>query len=311
MHREKKFSILILEEKFISVISIKKFKKNYGNFEAVKDISFEVNEGEIFGILGPNGAGKTTLLECIEGIRKLDCGEIKVLGYDSQCDNKKIREIVGVQLQSSGLPLTMKVKEAIDMFCNYHNVKCDEEIITKLGLTSKLNKYYKNLSGGEKRRLVLALAILHKPKVLILDEPTAALDVKSRIELHEIMKQLRDSGTAILLATHDMAEAEKLCNRIAIILKGRIIKIGTPKEITLSGSRTSKISVRTVNNCLKNTDGKMEDEYYIYNVENPSEKVKEIIDIINENDDSLIDLRIERESLEEKYIELTTKGGNL
>lgn len=295
----------------MSVISIKNFKKNYGNFTAVKDISFEVNEGEIFGLLGPNGAGKTTLLECIEGIRQPDGGEINVLGYNPQRDSKKIHEIVGVQLQSSGLPGAMKVKEAIDMFCAYHNVECDKEIIEKLGLTTKLNKYYKNLSGGEKRRLVLALAILHKPKVLILDEPTAALDVKSRVELHEIMKQLQKSGTAILLATHDMAEAEKLCSRIAIILKGRIIKIGTPKEITLSGSHTSKISVRTVNNCLKNTDGKMEDEYYVYNVEDPGRKVNELMDIINKSDDSLIDLRIERESLEEKFIELTKEGGDL
>lgn len=162
----------------------------------------------------------------------------------------------------------------------------------------------------EKTKLILALAIMHKPKILILDEPTAALDVQSRVDLHEVMKTLRYNGTAILLATHDMAEAEKLCNRIAVILKGKIIKIGTPNEITSSGSTISKISVRTVNDSLKETDAKFEDDYYIYSSKDLGEKVNEIINTINSKGDSLVDLRIERQSLEEKFIELTSEGRN-
>lgn len=290
------------------VINIENFKKSYGDYIAVNDISFEIKAGEIFGLLGPNGAGKTSILECIEGIRTPDSGKIDVGGYNPQVDSKKMHEIIGVQLQSSGLPLTMTVKEAIDMFSNYHKVSPNHEIISKMGLKNKLNKKYRELSGGEKRRLILALAIMHKPKILILDEPTAALDVQSRVELHEVMKRLRDNGTAILLATHDMAEAEKLCNKIAVILKGKIIKIGTPNEITSSGSNISKISVRTVNDSLKETDAKFEDDYYIYNSRNLGEKVNEIINTINSKGDSLVDLRIERQSLEEKFIELTSEG---
>ncbi|GAA0121934.1 MULTISPECIES: ABC transporter ATP-binding protein [Clostridium] len=292
------------------VINIENLKKSYGDYVAVNDISFEIKAGEIFGLLGPNGAGKTSILECIEGIRTPDGGKIDVGGYNPRVDSKKMHEILGVQLQSSGLPLTMTVKEAIDMFSNYHKVSPNHEIISKMGLKNKLNKKYRELSGGEKRRLILALAIMHKPKILILDEPTAALDVQSRVDLHEVMKTLRDNGTAILLATHDMAEAEKLCNRIAIILKGKIIKIGTPNEITSSGSNISKISVRTVNDSLKETDAKFEDDYYIYNSKDPGEKVNEIINTINSKGDSLVDLRIERQSLEEKFIELTSEGRN-
>lgn len=291
------------------VVKIKNLKKSYGTFVAVDGISFEVKEGEIFGLLGPNGAGKTTLLECIEGLRTPDSGMIEVDGINPLANGKKLNNVLGVQLQSSGLPMTITVKEAIELFSAYHKINPNHDILTKMGLNEKLNKKFKDLSGGERRRLILALAIIHHPKVLILDEPTAALDVQSRVELHELMKSLRDSGTAILLATHDMAEAEKLCNRIAIILKGEVVTISTPKEITAAGSFMSKISVRTVGGSLKGTEGKFEEDYYIFNSDSPGVKVNEIINIINSKGDTLIDLRIERESLEEKFIEITSRGG--
>lgn len=290
------------------VVQIQNLKKLYKKYTAVNNISFEVRAGEIFGILGPNGAGKTSTLECIEGLRRPDAGTINICGMNPQTDGKKLKDVLGVQLQSSGLPGTITVKEALKFFASYHHCTPSSELIEQMGLKEKLHKKYGELSGGEKRRLVLALATLHHPQVLILDEPTAALDVQSRVSLHEVMKDLRDSNTAILLATHDMAEAEKLCNRIAIIIKGELVAVGTPKEITAMGSTASKISVRTVGNSLAGMNGKLVDDYYIFSSEIPGEKINEIMARIGENEDTLVDLRVERESLEEKFIQIASKG---
>ncbi len=291
-------------------VKIDNLRKSYGDYVAVDNISIEVNEGEIFGLLGPNGAGKTSLLECIEGLRIPDSGTIEICGFNPVKDGAKIKQVLGVQLQSSGLPSSITVKEAIDFFAACHNVKPNQEIIEKLGLNEKFRKKYKDLSGGEKRRLVLALATLHNPKVLILDEPTAALDVQARVELHEVMKTLSCNGTSIILATHDMAEAEKLCSRILIMMGGKKIVEGTPKEITAMGSKNSKIFVRTVGNSLQNSDGECMDDYYTFTSDMPGEKVSQILSLIESYGDTLVDLRIERESLEEKFVELTAGRRN-
>lgn len=290
-------------------VRINNLRKTYGSFVAVDDVSLEVKEGEIYGLLGPNGAGKTSLLECVEGLRIPDSGKIEICGFNPRKDSEKIKSILGVQLQSSGLPSSIIVKEAICFFAACHKIKPDKEIVERLGLNEKLRKKYKDLSGGEKRRLVLALATLHRPKILILDEPTAALDVKARVELHEVMKELRNQGTSIILATHDMAEAEKLCNQITIMLKGKKIVTGTPKEITSMGSKGSKIYVRTVGDCLTSTDGERVEDYYKFTSETPGEKVSQLLGLIEKNGDTLVDLRVERESLEEKFVELTSMGG--
>ncbi|QNU66071.1 ABC transporter ATP-binding protein [Ruminiclostridium herbifermentans] len=292
-------------------VRIDNLRKSYGDYVAVDNISIEVNEGEIFGLLGPNGAGKTSLLECVEGLRIPDSGTIEICGYNPIKDSAKIKQVLGVQLQSSGLPSSITVKEAIDFFAACHNVKPNQEIVERLGLNEKFRKKYKDLSGGEKRRLVLALATIHNPKVLILDEPTAALDVQARVELHEVMKTLSCNGTSIILATHDMAEAEKLCSRILIMMKGKKIVEGTPKEITAMGSKNSKIFVRTVGNSLQNSDGECVDDYYTFISNMPGEKVSQILNLIESNGDTLVDLRIERESLEEKFVELTAGRRNV
>ncbi len=290
-------------------IKVNNFTKVYGNFIAVDNVNFEVKKGEIFGLLGPNGAGKTTTLECLEGLRIPDSGTINILGLNPLKDSKKLKDLIGIQLQSSGLPETITVKEAMVIFCSYHDVEPRYDLLERMGLLDKLNSQYHTLSGGQQKRLALALAICHNPKILILDEPTAALDVESRVKLHELIKELKEEGTTILIATHDMAEAEKLADRIAILLKGKIIVIDTPKNIVASGSSQTRISVRTTYNTLKGMTDIVDDEYYIFYSNKPGEKVMEIINIIERNDDILIDLRVERPSLEEKFLEITSIGG--
>lgn len=291
------------------VIKVSNFTKSYGNFTAVDSISFEVKKGEIFGILGPNGAGKTSTLECLEGLRTPDGGAIDIMGIDPSKNHKELKDLIGVQLQSSGLPETITVKEAMQLFSAYHNIPPRYDLIKRMNLWDKLNTQYQKLSGGQQKRLLIALAVCHNPEILILDEPTAALDVESRVELHNLMKELKDQGTTILLATHDMAEAEKMADRIAILLKGKIMIIDTPKKIVDSGSSKIKISVRTVGTTLMESTDIIVDEYYIFYSDKPGEKVMEIMTLIEEKGDSLIDLRVERPSLEERFLEITSIGG--
>ena len=306
----------IMEDDF--VVEVKDLKKTYGDTIAVDGISFNIKKGEIFGLLGPNGAGKTTTLECIEGLRKPDGGSFSLMGLSPDRDQINMRNMIGVQLQVSGLPGTMRVNEAINFFCAYHGVAPGNDLLERLGLVEKINTQYQFLSTGQQRRLALALALAHEPPILILDEPTAGLDVGSRVELHKIMEELKSSGTTILLATHDMAEAEKMSNRVAILLNGRIVAAGTPKEITATGAGLTRITVQVKGSSLLNTAGKFpeviqfasRDGYEVYFSSDAGKTVSAIIKHISEKDDELIDLRVERPSLEERFLEITSKGDN-
>ena len=291
------------------LIKIENFTKTYGDFIAVDNISFQVEKGEIFGLLGPNGAGKTSTLECIEGLRTPNGGKIDILGIDPSKDKGKLRSLIGVQLQSSGLPTTITIKEAIQLFSAYHRVKPRYDLLERMNLWNDRNKQFHALSGGQQKRLLIALAICHNPQILILDEPTAALDVESRVELHRLMKELKDQGTTILLATHDMAEAEKMADRVAILLRGKIMVIDTPNKVVASGSSKTKISVRTVSNSLIGLTDMIIEDYHIFYSDEPGIKVMELINLIKGKGDSLIDLRVEPPSLEERFLEITSKGG--
>jgi len=299
------------------VISVKNFKKMYGNFVAVDDISFEVRRGEIFGLLGPNGAGKTSTLECLEGLRSPSGGTLNVAGVDPTRQPGQLRNVMGVQLQASGLPANISVDEALKLFCAYHRVAPPEDIYARLDLAEKRHTQYHQLSMGQQRRLALALAIAHKPEVLFLDEPTAGLDVASRVALHDLLRELKAKGTTIILATHDMAEAEEMADQIAILLQGKIVATGTPLEITASGEGLSKITVRTEKSSLFDSSvtfpsvaqQSMKEDYTVYYTTNVGVTVSAIIAFIETNGDKLIDLRIERPSLEDRFLELTHTGG--
>ena len=298
------------------IIDIQDFRKSYGDFVAVDGISFSVHEGEIFGLLGPNGAGKTTTLESLEGIRKADSGTMKVFGIDPAREPRELRNVIGVQLQSSGLPESITPAEAMNLFCAYHEVLPRFDLLDRLGLAEKHKSQYFELSTGQQRRLALALAVAHDPKVLILDEPTAGLDVGTRVELHQLMHELKEGGTTIILATHDMAEAEEMADRVAILLHKKIVTIGSPIDITARGKGLTKISVRTKNSSLRNSDinfravkqKNQTEDYNIYFSTDIGRSVAEIIKHIEAKEDILIDLRVERPSLEDRFLEITTNG---
>ncbi len=295
------------------VLSVKHFTKSYGSTIAVDDISFDINNGEIFGLLGPNGSGKTSTLECLEGLRSPDGGELQVLGYDPQKQQRLLANLVGIQLQSSALPANMTVKEAMQFFCAYHQASPRYDLIDRLQLGQKRNAQYGSLSVGQQRRLALALAIAHHPKFLFLDEPTAGLDVATRVELHSVMRELQQEGTSIILATHDMAEAEKMADRVAILLNGKIASIGTPQELTASGGSYTRISVHTENDVLTSGENSfpgvmhsfVKDGYAVYFSTDAGSSVTAIIKYIEDKNDKLIDLRVERPTLEERFLEIT------
>ena len=211
------------------VIEVTSLRKAYGSTVAVEDVSFVINEGEIFGILGPNGAGKTTTVECISGLRVPDGGTIGVLGLDPQRERHAIRGVVGVQLQEGSMPPKLTVRELLDLFASFYGDPADAgELLELLGLTAKRDDYYKRLSGGQKQRLSIALALIGNPKVAILDELTTGLDPQARRETWSLIEGVRDRGVTIVLVTHFMDEAERLCDRVALIDSGRVIAIDTP-----------------------------------------------------------------------------------
>jgi len=296
-----------------NVVLVNDFRKVYGDTVAVDGISFEVQKGEIFGLLGPNGAGKTTTLESLEGLRSPTAGSLNVMNVNPTQSPGRLHNLIGVQLQSSALPGSMTPREAMEFFCAYHRVAPRHDLLDRLGLGEKKTAQFSTLSTGQQRRLSLALAIAHDPPVVLLDEPTAGLDVGSRVELHEVMRELKAKGTTILLATHDMAEAEKMADRVAILLKGRIAATGTPTQLTATGSGLVKVSVSSENSCLIQNTADFpavaqqitKEEYVIYYSHDAGETVPAVLDYIKKHDDRLVDLRVERPSLEDRFLEIT------
>jgi len=298
-------------------IVVEAFRKTYGDVEAVAGIDFTVAEGEIFGLLGPNGAGKTTTLECLEGIRFPTAGTLRVRGVDPTREPGRLRDAIGVQLQTSSLPETMRVEEAMRFFCAYHGVAPRLDMLDRLGLRSKLRAEYGTLSTGQQRRLALALALAHEPPVVFLDEPTAGLDVGTRAELHALVGELRERGVALILATHDMAEAEKLADRVAILLAGRIVASGTPKALTAAAADLTRVTVRSEHETLAARTAQLpgvqrqarKDGYDVFFTDAVGPTVTAVLRALEEAGDPLVDLRVERPSLEERFLELTANGG--
>ncbi|MEZ4644876.1 MAG: ABC transporter ATP-binding protein [Chloroflexota bacterium] len=299
-----------------TMIEVQNFRKTYGKFVAVDDISFTVQRGEIFGLLGPNGAGKTSTLESLEGLRAPDNGRLSVAGVDPTHEPRKLRNVIGVQLQSSGMPESITPDEAMKLFCAYHGVAPRFDLLDRLGLAPKRKTQFHGLSTGQQRRLALALAVAHEPQVLFLDEPTAGLDVASRAELHALMRELQAAGTTIILATHDMAEAEEMADRVAILLSGKLVALGTPLQITATGAGLTKVSVHTQQGSLLANHQVFPDvqqqlvkeNYAIYFSTNIGRTVSALIEQVQVNADELIDLRVERPSLEDRFLELTHGG---
>src|SRR3954469_17357501 len=215
-----------------AIIQVNDLVKKYGDFEAVKGISFEVMEGEIFGLLGPNGAGKTTTLEIIETLRKKTSGEVWVDGLDLDKDPQAIKNIIGVQLQAAGYYPNLNLKQIINLFAGLYNREVDAmTLLDTVNLREKAKNKFKELSGGQKQRFSIATTLINDPKIIFLDEPTTGLDPQARRNLWELIKQLRQRGATVVLTTHYMDEAEELCERVAIIDSGHIIALSTPNEL--------------------------------------------------------------------------------
>ncbi|WUI04325.1 ABC transporter ATP-binding protein [Spirillospora sp. NBC_00431] len=213
----------------MAVVEVEGLRKRYGGTVAVDDVSFTVDQGEIFGILGPNGAGKTTIVECVEGLRRPDGGRISVLGLDPRRDRARLRQVLGAQLQAGALPEKLRVGEAVALFRSFYADGADpERLLADLGLAAKRDTAYENLSGGQAQRLSIALALIGKPRIAVLDELTTGLDPQARRDTWELIEQIRDTGVTVLLVTHFMAEAQRLCDRIAIIDRARLVALDTP-----------------------------------------------------------------------------------
>lgn len=277
-------------------ITVKNLYKAYGKKQVLRGVTFSVKQGETFGLLGVNGAGKTTTIECIENMRTPDSGQTSVNGT------------IGIQLQSTSLPETMTAKEAMQVFCAWHKVPYRHDLLERFDMAGEyLNKTYASLSTGRKRRLHLALALCHNPSVLILDEPTAGLDVEGRNALHFEIRKLNAEGVSILMATHDMAEAEALCHHIAILRNGTIAREGTPMELTANASIQSRVFIKTRFSSLDGFIPKGErtpDGYLSFSCKNAAEFLLPLLSQIRASNDDVMDLRVERASIEDIFLEV-------
>lgn len=214
------------------ILKVENIRKNYGDKTVVKDISFEVKKGEIFGILGPNGAGKTTTLEMIETLRQIDGGKAEVYGLDVAKNPQKVKEIIGVQPQSPAFMDKVKLTEQLEQIASTYGQKAQShKLLDEVGLLDKASSYVENLSGGQKQRFSIVASLVHKPKVFFMDEPTTGLDPQARRNLWELVSDIRKKGTTVIVTTHYMEEAEVLCDRVAIMDNGKIIALDTPQNL--------------------------------------------------------------------------------
>jgi len=293
-------------------ITVSHLKKTYGHVKAVEDVSFMVKEGEIFGLLGPNGAGKTTAVECITGLRRPDEGAISVLGLDPLADREALHPVVGVQLQSSTFPDRLKVGEILDMYQSFYpNPANPEELARALGLGEKRSGFYKTLSGGQKQRLAVALALIGQPKVAVLDEMTTGLDPQGRLDTWELIERTRARGTTVILVTHYMEEAERLCDRVALIDHGRIIALDTPYG--LAEKVTGGKQVRFVPS-QPFEDGLLKALPEVKTLEHQGKHVKvvgsgqlvnAVIQTLAKNGVEALDMQTEGATLEDAFVKLT------
>ncbi|MFI9552221.1 ABC transporter ATP-binding protein [Nonomuraea endophytica] len=229
----------------MDLIEVTNLRKSYKDHVAVEDVSFSVEEGEIFGILGPNGAGKTTTVECVSGLRRRDGGQISVAGIDPGRDRDRLRRILGAQLQSSQLPDHIKVWEAMDLYASFYPDPADwPELLELVGLTAKRNATFAKLSGGQRQRLSVALALVGRPRVAVLDELTTGLDPQARRDVWELVERIRADGVTVLLVTHFMEEAERLCDRVALIDGGRVAAVDTPAGLVAAVDGDQEVSFR-------------------------------------------------------------------
>jgi ABC-2 type transport system ATP-binding protein len=288
--------------------------KRYGAVEAANGVSFDVAEGEVFGLLGKNGAGKTTTLECALGLRRPDSGSIEIGGIDALAQPDRVKPLIGAQLQSTALQDQITPREALKFFASFYDRSArPEDLIERFGLTEKANKPFVTLSSGQKQRLGVALALVNEPRLVVLDEPTAGLDAQSRRELHSMIAQMRGGGRTVVITTHYIEEAHQLCDRIAIIDKGRIISVGKPDELIATAKTPPRVTVKTarplteqqmqgingVLNCRQDGDA------WVLSTSDVNKTIVSLVGLLEMDGNELLDVQIHQASLEDVFVELT------
>lgn len=297
-----------------SVVTVDHLGKNYGDLKAVDDVTFAVKEGEIFGVIGPNGAGKTTVVECISGLRNPDSGSISVLGVSPQTERDKIREFVGVQLQESALPPRLMVIEALELFASFYQNPLDlEELVESLGITGVETSRYGNLSGGQKQRLSIALALVGNPKITVLDELTTGLDPEARRETWALIESIRERGVTIILVTHFMDEAERLCDRLALIDHGKLAVLDTPEAIAAKagGSKVRFVPSAPVDDRLLHAIpgvNQIERKEKYISVTGIGDLAASVIYFLEKRGVFVSDIEARTGSLEDAFVKLTREG---
>jgi ABC-2 type transport system ATP-binding protein len=298
-------------------IYVRGLRKSYGTFEAVKGIDFEVRPGEVFGLLGPNGAGKTSTVEILEGLRPRSAGEVKVLEFDPDRQKQRLKDRIGVCLQATNLPDKITVQEAMTLFGAFYTRTVDgDALLKRLQLWEKKDARYATLSGGQKQRLAIALALINDPQMLFLDEPTSGLDPQVRLEIRDLIEELRAEKRTIVMTTHYIEEAERLCDRVAIIDAGQIIASGSPRELQAKSANQAAIEIMIAQpwtdelpawpHAVRSTlseDGRQ----IKVTSEHPARTLVEMVKWIDAQKIELADVRLTRPTLEDVFIELTGK----
>jgi len=295
-----------------AVIEVRNLHKTYGDTVAVDDVSFTVQEGEIFGILGPNGAGKTTTVECVEGLRTANRGEINVLGLDPRRDRAELTQQLGVQLQDSQLPDRIKVAEALDLYSSFYRAPADwRTLMDVLGLADKAETRFKKLSGGQKQRLSIALALVGNPRVAVLDELTTGLDPQARRDTWELIEGVRERGVTIVLVSHFMEEAERLCDRVAVIDSGRIVALDTPAALAERVETEQRIQFRPsapLDDALLTSLPEVTSVLHrgeVVVVTGTSDAINAVMSVLARNHIVAQQLRVEQANLEDAFLALT------
>src|SRR5262245_15494457 len=299
-------------------VHVRGLRKSYGPFEAVKGVDFDIHPGEVFGLLGPNGAGKTTTVEILEGLRPRNAGDVSVLGVDPGHETRRLKDRIGVCLQSTNLPDKITLRVALRLFGSLYSHSVDgDALLKRLSLWDKRDAAYGKLSGGQKQRLALALALVNDPHMLFLDEPSAGLDPHARLEIHDLVQELRREQRTILITTHYIEEAEKLCDRVAIVDEGRIVAMGTPEEIRSRTLGHSRVEVRCEQALPAGEPPRWPDadpavvsadrRTITVSTRKPARTLVEMVRWIDQLGIDVEDVLLKRPSLEDVFIELTGK----